>query len=253
MSVDDLRAVVAVALALFLVILRVDARRLGAAEYDEPDEDGRRPPFLPRLGWYLTGIALVVLIAFVHPDPGHALLLSLGSDRTVALMVGVLFGAVGAAQAIAVALVRYRRLRLPAPMEYPGAVLNAVGTAIVDEAAFRGIILGLLLTVGVPASAAIVTQALVHVLATRVGASGRPLYGVLFTLVLGLAAGWVTVATGGIGAAVIGDATTRLAMFVMTGHAAILAPRGREVEEIESERLPPPGWRVVGDEEQDGQ
>src|SRR3972149_9980181 len=59
MSVEELRAAVAVALAAFLLILRLDAERLGAAEYDEPDDWGRRPPFLPRLGWYFTGIALV--------------------------------------------------------------------------------------------------------------------------------------------------------------------------------------------------
>jgi hypothetical protein len=31
----------------------------------------------------------------------------------------------------------------------------------------------------------------------------------------------------------------------------MVAPRGHEVEEIESERLPPPGWQVVGDDESD--
>src|SRR3972149_2519880 len=69
MSVEELRAAVAVALAAFLLILRLDAERLGAAEYDEPDDWGRRPPFLPRLGWYFTGIALVALVEFVHPPP----------------------------------------------------------------------------------------------------------------------------------------------------------------------------------------
>jgi membrane protease YdiL (CAAX protease family) len=251
LSVDDIRAAVAVALAIFLVILRIDARRLGAAEYDEPDEWGRRPPFLPRLSWYLTGIALVVLIAFVHPDPTHGLLLGLGNDRVVVLVVGLLFGAVGLAQAAALAWFRYRRFRLPSPREYPGAILNSVGTAIVDEAAFRGVILGLLLAVGVPPTTAIIAQALVYVLATRVGAE-RLGYTLLFTLALGLAAGWVTVATGGIGAAVIGDAATRLAVFALTGHAAILAPRGQEVEEIERIRLPPPGWQVIGGDDEEG-
>ena len=251
MSVEDLRAIVAMALALFLVVLRIDAQRLGAAEYDEPDEDGRRPPFLPRLGWYVTGVALVALILAVHPDPGQGLLLALGDDRAIALTAGLLFGLAGATQAGALAWARYRRFRLPEAREYPGAILNAVGTAVVDEAAFRGVILGLLLAFGVPPTAAIVTQALVYVLATRVGASGRPLHVVGLTLALGLVAGWVTVLTGGIGAAVIGHATTRLATFALTGHAAMVAPRGHEVEEIESERLPPPGWQVVGDDESD--
>ena len=249
MSFEDLRALVAVALAVFLVVLRVDAQRLGAAEYDEPDEEGRRPPFLPRLGWYVTGVGLVALILVVHPDPGRALLLILGDDRAQVLLVGLLFGGAGIAQAAALAWVRYRHLRLPGAREYPGAILNAVGTAVVDEAAFRGVLLGLLLAIGLEPTMAIVAQAIVYVLATRVGAGGRPLYVVGLTLALGLVAGWVTVLTGGIGAAVVGHATTRLATFALTGHAATMAPRGHEVEEIESVRLPPPGWEVVGDEE----
>jgi Type II CAAX prenyl endopeptidase Rce1-like len=248
-SLDQLRAAVAIALAVFLVILRLDAQRLGAAEYDEPDELGRRPAFLPRLGWYLVGIALVALVAVVHPDPAHALFLGLGNDRVVSLALGLAFGLIGGIQAAAFAWLRWQRFRLPAPSEYPGAILNSVGTAVVDEAAFRGVLLGLLLAIGVPATAAILLQALLYVLATRVGATGRQRYTFVLTLVLGIAAGWVTVVTGGIGAAVIGHATTRLAVFTFTGHSGMFAPRGREVEEIERGRLPPPGWRVVDDEE----
>ncbi len=249
MSVDELRAAVAIALAVFLVILRLDAPRLGAAEYDEPDEWGRRPAFLPRLGWYLTGIGLVALVEIVHTDPAHALLLGLGNDRVVSLAAGLVFGLIGGVQAAAFAWLRWHHFRLPAPSEYPGAILNSIGTAVVDEAAFRGVLLGLLLAIGVPATAAILVQALLYVLATRVGATGRQRYTFVLTLVLGIATGWVTVVTGGIGAAVIGHATTRLAVFMFTGHSGMFAPRGREVEEIERERLPPPGWRVVDEEE----
>lgn len=251
MSLEELRVVMAVALAVFLVVLRIDAQRLGAAEYDEPDEDGRRPPFLPRLAWYIAGVALVALIAVVHPDPARGLMLTLGSDRIVAIGAGIVLGLAGAGQAAGLALVRYGRLRLPTAREYPGAILNAIGTAFIDEAAFRGVILGLLIVFGVPALPAVVIQAIVYVLATRVGASRRPLYVVAFTLVLGLVMGWATLLTGGIGAAVIGHATTRLATFALTGHAAMVAPRGYEIEEIEEDRAPPPGWRVVGDDEVD--
>jgi membrane protease YdiL (CAAX protease family) len=249
MNVDQLRAAVAIALAVFLVVLRLDAQRVGAAEYDEPDEWGRRPPFLPRLGWYLTGIALVALVELVHPDPAHALLLGLGNDRVVSVAVGFGLGVLGGIQAAAFARLRWRRFRLPSPSEYPGAILNSIGTAVVDEAAFRGVLLGLLLAIGVPATAAILAQALLYVLATRVGATGRQRYTFVLTLVIGLVGGWVTVVTGGIGAAVIGHATTRLAVFMFTGHSGMFAPRGRELEEIERTRQPPPGWRVVDDEE----
>lgn len=249
MSFDDLRTAMAVALAVFLVVLRLDAQRLGAAEYDELDDEGRRPPFLSRLSWYLLGIALLALVAVVHPDPGRALLLGLGSDRVAALAWGLIFGFVGAAQAVLLAWVRWRRLRLPAGREYPGAILNAVGTAVVDEGAFRGVILGLLVSVGLPGGIAILAQGIGYVLATGVAAPGRDRYTLILTLLLGLTGGVLTLFTGGIGAAVIGHATTRLAMFAMTGHAGMIAPRGRETWEIEEDRLPPPGWEIVEDDE----
>jgi hypothetical protein len=249
MTFEDLRALVAVALAVFLIVLRLDAQRLGAAEYDELDEEGRRPRFLPRLAWYLTGLALVALVDVVHPDAERVLLLGPGLDRGVALAWGLAFALAGVAQAVLLAFLRFRRLRLPGAREYPGAILNAVGTALVDEAAFRGVILGLLVAVGVRPDLAVAGQAVVYVLATRVGAPGRPFHVVVLTLVIGLVAGWVTVQTGGIGAAILGHATTRLAVFATTGHTGmLLAPVGREVEELAEARLPPPGWRVVDEE-----
>ena len=41
-----------------------------------------------------------------------------------------------------VALYRYRRLRFPDVWSYPGALLNSVITALIDEVAFRGAVLG---------------------------------------------------------------------------------------------------------------
>ena len=42
---------------------------------------------------------------------------------------------------------------------------------------------------------------------------------------------------------------TRFAVFLWTGHAGQFLPRGREVEEIEKKRRPPEGWRVIGPRE----
>ena len=71
----------------------------------------------------------------------------------------------------------------------------------------------------------------------------------VLALLIGLGAGWLTIATGGIGAAFLGHAITRFAVFLCTGHAGQVAPRGREDEDIEKRRRPPDGWRVVGTRE----
>jgi membrane protease YdiL (CAAX protease family) len=131
-------------------------------------------------------------------------------------------------------------------MAYPGALLNEIATAFVDEAVFRGALLGFLVIVGVDANAAILAQALTYTLATRLGAPGGNREMFLLSLVIGLVAGWATVLTGGIAASFLGHAVTRVAVFLTTGHAGQPAPRGTEVEEIERRRRAPEGWRIVG-------
>ena len=243
---ETLRTLVAIALGLLLVIHRLEAQKFGAAEYDEPARDGRRTSFLPRLAWYAVGLALSLgIIIIIRPTLVEELGLSLG-DRSQALLYGFGFGALGTAQAIVVALVRYGRLRFPPMWAYPGAILNALGTALVDEVAFRGVVLGLLLLLAVNPVTAIITQALVYTLATRLGAPGRDRYWFVLALVMAIGLGWLTVETGSIGAAFLGHAITRIAMFVCTGHAGQLAPRGREVEDSWEFKRPPVGWRPVG-------
>jgi hypothetical protein len=63
------------------------------------------------------------------------------------------------------------------------------------------------------------------------------------TFGIGLAAGWATLATGGLGAAIIGHAVTSFAVFVCTGHAGHVPPAGQEPEEVELRKLPPDGWQ----------
>jgi hypothetical protein len=242
---DSLRHLIVIGLALLLVMLRLDAERFGAAEYDEATRDGHLPSFRRRMGWYILGVALVLLILLIHPAPQGDLFLGSG-DRVATLFGGLAFGIAGAAQAAAFAWLRYRHLRLPEVTSYPGALVNSLATAFIDEATFRGAIYGILLGAGINPTTANVMQALLYALSTRLGAPGRDRYMLVLSLVIGLAAGWLTSATGGIAAAFLGHAVTRFSVFLCTGHAGQVAPRGREREDIERRRRPPDGWRVIG-------
>lgn len=242
---EPLRVLVALGLMGLLVLLRFDAERFGAAEYDEADRWGNRPSLLRRLAWYALGIGGILIVLEVHPAPAVDLFLGLG-DRLGAVILGLMSGGVGTAIALGIAYYRYRYLRFPPVASYPGAMINALATAFTDEAVFRGMLLGFLIVVGVDPTLANLTQALLYGLATRLGAPGRPGYMLVTALVVGLAGGWLTGVTGGIGAAFLGHAITRMAIFLATGHAGIPRARGTEVEEVEQRRRPPEGWRVLG-------
>jgi membrane protease YdiL (CAAX protease family) len=242
--IDPIRVLVALAITFFLVMLRFEAEKFGAAEYDEPRRDGHRASFLRRLSWILLGFALAGALLLVHPDPDGELGIGLG-DRAEVLLFGFGFGAVGMLQAAAYAFYRYGRIRFPPAWTYPGAVLNAIGTAFIDEVTFRGAVLGLLLLVGVNPVTAIIIQGFLYTLATRTGAPGRGRYMFLLTLVGSLVTGWMTVTTGAIGAAFLAHAITRISVFVCTGHAGQPALRGQEIEETWEFRRPPPGWHPL--------
>jgi hypothetical protein len=244
---DPLRSLIAIGLALLLVMLRLEAANFSAAEYDE-STDGRPPTFRRRIAWYSLGMGLILGILFIHPTPREDLLLGVG-DRRLTIMYGFLYAAGGTAIALSVAWYRYRRIRFPDVWSYPGALLNSVATALIDEVAFRGVILSVLLMTNINPSAANAIQAILYALATRLGAPGRNRYMLGMALGLGLAGGWVTAVTGGIAAAFLGHAVTRFAVFLCTGHAGQFLPRGREVEELEKKRRPPDGWSVIGSRE----
>jgi len=235
---------IAAGLALLLIMLRLEAARFSAAEYDDTFE-GQAPSLRRRVAWYAIGLVLVAAIFVVHPSPQSDFALGAG-DRPKTIFYGFLYAAIGTATALGIALYRYRRLRFPDVWSYPGALLNAVVTAIIDEVAFRGAVLGILLLTGLNPTAANVIQALLYALATRLGAPGRNRWLLVMAVLIGLAGGWVTAVTGGIAAAFLGHAVTRFAVFVSTGHAGQFLPRGREVEEIEKKRRPPDGWSVIG-------
>lgn len=240
-----LRVLVALALTGLLILLRLDAERFGAAEYDEPVAgEAAWRAWTRRLMWYALGLGLIVAIVAVHPAPAAELGLS-GGDKGAGILLGLLLGLGGIALAVAIAWFHYRRLRLPRPSMYPGAIVNELLTAFIDEATFRGAVLGFLLVAGVDPSLAILGQAFAYTLSTRLGAPGRDPYLFLMSLVVGLVAGWATVATHGIGAAFLGHAITRVAIFLTTGHAGQPAPRGLEPEDVEKRHGAPDGWSPV--------
>lgn len=245
MTMDELRTLMALGFTGLAVMLRVEADRFGAAEYAETDRYGQHPRLRRRLAWFILGLGLCVAIWAVNPDKDGHLYIRLG-DRGEALLGGMLYGAIGVAQAIAFAYLRYRHLRLPDPASYPAALLNSIGTALVDEITFRGAVLGFLILAGLDAGTAIIVQALLYGLATRLGAPRRDRYILALTLIIGLASGYVTVQTGALGAAFLGHAITRFATFVATGHFGLPAGRGREIEDIERKRRMPEGWATVG-------
>lgn len=245
---QPLLVLVAAGLTCLLVILRFDAERFNAAEYDDADRWGNPPSMSRRLAWYALGIGGIILVGQVHPSPAGDLFLGLG-DRLGAVILGLTAGAVGTGIALGIAFYRYRYLRFPPIESYPGAVLNALATAFVDEAVFRGLVFGFLVVVGIDPTMANITQALLYGLATRLGAPGRPLYMLITAIVIGLAGGWLTGVTGGVGAAFLGHAITRIAIFLATGHAGLPKARGSEIEEVARRQGTPEGWRVLGPRE----
>ena len=241
---EPLRVLMALGIAMFLVLLRFDSERFGAAEYDDVDRWGHRPSLLRRIAWYVLGIGGVIVVAILHPTPSSDLYLALG-ERLGVVILGLAYGVGGTLLALVIAYWRYREIRVPSVLSYPGAVVNAVATALVDEAVFRGIVLGFLMAMGAELYMAVVAQALLYALATRLGAPGRSVRMLLAVLAIGLASGWLTVTTGGIGAAFLGHAIIRVAIYFTTGHAGLLTASGTEPEEVEERRRTPDGWQEL--------
>ena len=241
MTSDQFRIILATVLLLALILLRLQSESFGAAEFDEPGNRYQRG-FWTRLCWYALGLGFLAAIYYVHPQPHYILFLVVGNHVDV-LTFGLSLAAIGAVQAAAFAWYRYGYLRLPAPSAYPGAAINSIVTAGIDEAAFRGALQGMLLAAGLPDGSSILIQTIVYVLATRMAAPGRHRYMLLLTLGIGLACGWATVRTGGIGAAILAHTVTTFALFVCTGHAGQVR-RGPEPDELEALRRPE-GWHDV--------
>ena len=249
---DTLQALIFYGFVALLILLRFDAKRFGAADYDDEDANDWRS-WVRRLSWYAFAFGLILVIYAMHPLPLSVLRLQAGPRLTETIVVGLALGSIGALMAVAYAWVRYRDLRLPGGRRYPAGLLTAIGTAFVDEAAFRGIVLGLLLWWDWPNALAVGLQAVLFVIATGIARRQKPLGISAIFLIMAVLAGGVTIATGGIGAAVLGAALTRLALFLVTGHAGQMQDiETPEDEAVDASDLTPEGWEIVPDHDQTG-
>ena len=239
----ELQFLIALAFTGLLVMLRLDAQRFGAAEFDT-DQYGLPSTVRRRIAWYALGIGLVFAVYLIFPTPSTGLLLRPGGIGDT-FVFGMAFAVVGVLQVIAIAWLRGRGLRMPSPERYPEGLVNAVATAFIDEATFRGIILALLLATGMEIWAAVVIQAIAYALATRSGAPGRETPVVLLMLFIGIFGGWLTIITLGIGAAFIGHAATRFALFLVSDQAYGVYRADPDIDEDAG--LGAQGaWRTIG-------
>jgi len=184
-----------VGFAALMFLLRLDARRFSAAEWDT--EDGPWRVWLPRLSWYGAGLALGLLIFALHPAPIADLNLDLAPDRGEALMFGLAYGGAGIVGALVLAILRNGR--------------------IIDEFLFRGVLLGLLLTLDLPDWLAIVGAAFIYAGAIRASTGSRGMVMLVAWLAIGPVSGAPVLATAGIAAAFVGHSITRFALFMTMG------------------------------------
>ena len=99
---------------------------------------GRRPSLLRRLAWYTLGIGRrrsrsCASTRRRRPPCSSSLAIGSRDHRSASSR-----RARHRAQALGIALYRYHRLRFPDIASYPGALANAILTAFIDEAVFRG-------------------------------------------------------------------------------------------------------------------
>ncbi len=244
-----LETLMILAMVGLLVLLRFDAARFGAADFDDEESPGGVRTWLGRASWYVFAILLIAAIYFVYPAPLTELHLQMGEPRSMVFLFGVGLALVGMLYAAAYAWWRFGEVSLPPAHRYPRGVVSSLATAFIDEATWRGIVLGLLLISNWPVEYAIAFQAVLYALATRLGSPGRPRSLLFLALGIGLVGGWVTLETNGIGAILLAHVVTRLAIFVATGHAGQVTPSAAFDEQVveEASRFGPQGWEVVGD------
>lgn len=208
---DSLRLAISLGLTLFLVLLRFDAERITRSDYFR-----YRTPWMGPVSYYVLVIAFAIGIAFILPSGRDTLFLT-GGQTDEMLPIMLLFVAVALLNAVALAFLRYGSI-LPLPIELlPSRVLGAAASAVSEELQFRSIVLGMLLFAGVPVEWALIIQALVYGLAHRRLWRDRDWYFLAGSVLLGWAAGIVTVNTGSVIPAIVGHFAVTMSLFAFAG------------------------------------
>ena len=127
------------------MLLRFDAPRFGAADFDDEESPGGIRRAWARLSWYGFGSFLVLVVYFLYPQPLSELHLRMGDPRGLVFVAGLGLAMLGMALRRGLCVVALRRLPISRRAPYPVGILNALATAFIDEATWRGILLGLLL------------------------------------------------------------------------------------------------------------
>jgi len=208
---DSLRLAISLGLTLFLVLLRFDSERIMRSDYFR-----YRTPWLGPISYYILVIGFALGIAVILPSGREQLFLT-GGDSEAMLPILLLFVAVALLNALAFAFLRYGGI-LPLPIELlPTRVLGAAASAAADELQFRSVVLGMLIFAGVPIGWAIGVQALVYGLANRRLWRERDWYFLIGSVLLGWAAGVVTVETGSVIPAIVGHFAVTMSFFAFAG------------------------------------
>lgn len=220
---ETLRALVSVGFAMLLVLLRFDAERFAVAEHLVAHPRISRRLARRRISWYALGLGLSLAIVLVHPDPRGELGLVPG-EFGPSFFLSLLTVALAILAAALVAYVRDHRLEVRWHPGVAWGIGNGVATALVDEVAFRGAVLGFLLLAGADPLLAVLGQTFLYALATRTTLPGVDAHLLVLALAVGLVGGAVTIASGGIAASFVGHA-------VLRGGLALLVPDEREADD----------------------
>ncbi|MGC8633121.1 MAG: CPBP family glutamic-type intramembrane protease [Candidatus Limnocylindrales bacterium] len=226
--VNELRTLMAIALAGLLLLLRLDAPRFASAEYDADQADDSPGGIATRLAWPVLAILLAAGVAVLLPAGRSAIGLGGATFLSGTTIVGALLGSAAGVLVV----VGLARLRAPDQVPRPGPArrvprlaLDAAATAVVDELTFRGVLLGLLLLAGLPPGVAFLVQLLVYGLATRLGQYTVTLGLLGEALGLGVLTGLLALATGGIAAPLVAHAVTRFTALAVPGALPPIVPR----------------------------
>ena len=138
--------------------------------------DGRPPSILRRLAWYGVALIVVVAIVSVHPTPGADLRLPAATAACVVFGFAVRRGR--GRHAVAMAWLRYGACACRTSSQYPGALAQRDRHGIHRRGRVPRGLLGFLIVGGVDPTLAIMLQAAIYALATRLGAPGRDRYDV---------------------------------------------------------------------------